>query len=108
MSYDIWLETDLGGPEPIIVADPGWNYTSNCARMWRTAGADLAEYNDKPAGECLPSLRAAITEMTANPAKYLPMEPLNGWGSYKGVTAKLVELVTMFEAAPKATVRVYR
>jgi hypothetical protein len=47
MSYDIWLEADLGGPEPLHL--DSWNYTSNCAAMWRAAGADLSEFHDRPA-----------------------------------------------------------
>jgi len=38
VSYSIWLTIDTGGPEPEYVGRD-WNYTSNCGRMWREAGA---------------------------------------------------------------------
>ena len=106
MSYDIWLSADLGGPEPITFGD--WNYTSNCGPMWRLAGADLAEYGGKPASECIPSLRAAIADMEANPGKYTPLNPENGWGSLASLIPALIELLELFESAPKAEVWVSR
>ena len=107
MSYDISLTVDTGGTEPAAVWD-GWNYTTNCARMWRKAGADLAEFDGGVAGECLPVLEAAITEMAANPAEYTAMNPPNGWGSYESLLPALRELAAGFRAHPKATVRVWR
>lgn len=107
MSCDIWLEADLGGPERIRVTD-GWNYTTNCGRMWRLAGADLAEFHDKPASECIPSLRTAIADMEANPEKYLPLNPENGWGSLEGLIPALRELMAQFASAPSAIVQVWK
>lgn len=106
MSYDVWLEIDTGGPEPAYLTD--WNYTSNCAPMWRAAGADLAQFDGKAASECLPVLDAAIAEMAANPAKYRAMDPANGWGSYDGLLPDLRELADQFRSHPRATVRVSR
>jgi hypothetical protein len=107
MSYDIWLEIDTGGPEPVQVTH-GWNYTSNCSPMWRAAGANLAEFHDKAAGECAPILRAAIDRMQADPAPFVAMNPENGWGSYETLVPALEELLAEFDANPKATVRVWR
>lgn len=107
MSYDIWLEIDTGGPEPAVVG-PDWNYTSNCGPMWRAAGADLADFEGKPAGDCLPTLNAAITEMAVNPARYEAMNPANGWGDYGSLLSALQQLAGGFRAHPKATVRVSR
>lgn len=107
MSYDIWLEADLGGAERVTVAD-GWNYTSNCGPMWRLGGADLAEYDEKPAAECIPSLRAAIADMEANPAKYEALNPENGWGSVATLVPALRGLLGQFEGAPAAIVRAWR
>jgi hypothetical protein len=107
MSYDIWLEADLGGPERMTVTN-GWNYTSNCGPIWRLAGADLAEYHGKPAAECIPSLRAAIIDMQANPEKYRPLEPENGWGSLETLVPALGELLAEFAMAPLAIVVVSR
>lgn len=108
MSYDIWLAVDTGGSELTNINCLSWNYTSNCGRMWRTAGADLAEFHGKPAGECFPILVAAIQELKANPDKYRAMNPENGWGSYGGLLPALQELAVAFEHHPKAIVQVWR
>lgn len=107
MSYDIWLTIDTGGPEPARVGD-SWNYTSNCAPTWRAAGADLAEFHGKPAGECVPTLRAAIEVMRADPARFQAMDSPNGWGTYDTLVPALVRLRAMREAHPKATVVIWR
>lgn len=107
MSYDIHLEIDTGGREPACVTG-GWNYTSNCGPMWRLAGADLAEFDGKPASECLPLLDAAIVDMEANPAKYRALEPPNGWGSLASLVPALRRLADDLRAHPKTTVRVWR
>jgi len=107
MSYSIWLTIDTGGPEPACL-DLDWNCTSNCGPMWRAAGANLAEFDGKLAGDCLPILEKAIGEMRANPAKYIAMNPENGWGSYDRLVPALHELADGFSRHPKATVVVSR
>lgn len=107
MSYDVYLQVDLGGPELCSVGE-SWNYTSNCGPMWRAAGADLAEFSGKSAGECIPVLEAAIDEMRANPSKYRAMDPPNGWGGYDTLVPSLEGLLEIFRYAPKATVHVWR
>lgn len=106
MSYDIGLSADLGGPEPIHFGD--WNYTSNCARMWRLAGADLADFHGKTAEECIPRLRRAIEDMMIHPVKFRELEPSNGWGSLETLIPALRRLLELFESAPKAEVWVSR
>jgi hypothetical protein len=110
VSYDVYLSAtvDLGGPEPLNFQLLDWNYTSNCGPMWRAAGADLAEYHGKPASECIPSLRAAVAAMEADPAKYKAMNPENGWGSYDSLLPALREMLAAFESAPVAIVGVSR
>lgn len=107
MSYDIWLEIDTGGPEPATVAQD-WNYTSNCAPMWRAAGAPLADFDGELADTCLPVLNHAIAELENNPDPYRAMDPENGWGSYDSLLPALRRLRDMFAAHPRATVRVSR
>jgi hypothetical protein len=104
MSYDVCLEIDTGGPEPVAVAD--WNYTSNCAPMWRKAGADLREFDGQQASDCLPVLNTAITRMAVDRATYEAMEPSNGWGTYNTVLPALRALSSELAAHPEATVRV--
>lgn len=108
MSYDIHLEADLGGPEPIQVGDLYWNCTSNLAPMWRAAGADLASFDGRPAWECIPVLATAIGELELHPETYTPMNPANGWGSYEALLPILRNLLAAFKQAPQATVRVSR
>jgi hypothetical protein len=107
MSYDIWLTIDTGGPAPAPVGG-SLNMTSNVAPMWRLAGADLAEFKARTAGDCIPELRTAIADMAGNPEKYRPLNPSNGWGDYAGCLEFLRELLVMFEEHPKATVEVWR
>lgn len=108
MSYDIWLEIDTGGPEPAVVGSDSWNYTSNCAEMWREAGANLADFHGQPAVECIPTLRTAIQTMEADPARFEAMNPENGWGSYATLVPRLRVLLEEFEAHPRAIVTVSR
>jgi len=107
MSYDISLMIDTGGPGPVEVGEY-WNYTSNCAQMWRAAGADLAEFDGKPTAECIPILAAAITELASNPDHYRHMDPPNGWGSYETLGPALERLLDDMKRHPKTIVRVSR
>ena len=106
MSYDISLTADLGGSEPLRLGD-GWNYTSNMAPAWRAAGADLAGFDGKEAGECITILRGAILSMEGDPDYYRTFDSPNGWGTYDTLLPALRDLLTMFESAPKATVGVW-
>lgn len=106
MSYDIYLEIDTGGPEPVAVFD--WNFTSNVAPMWRAAGADLAEFHGKQANECDQVLTEAIIEMETNSARYEAMDSPNGWGTYEHLMPRLRVLLRAFRRHPKTTIRVSR
>jgi hypothetical protein len=64
MSYDVWLEADLGGPESIQI-DDNVNHTSNTVQMWREAGCDLSEQHGREARVVIPLLRAAIADISA-------------------------------------------
>lgn len=108
MSYDIWLAIDTGGEELTALDCLDWNYTSNCAPMWRAAGADLAEFDGNIAKDCLPYLEKAIAELKASPGKYEAMNPPNGWGSYETLIPALERLAHGFRVHPKATVVVSR
>lgn len=107
MSYDVWLVIDTGGPE-LAVVGKDHNTTSNVAPMWRLAGANVAEFDGRIAGDLLPELDKAIAEMETNPAPYEALNPVNGWGSRKTCLAFLWSLRGNFAAHPRATVRVSR
>jgi hypothetical protein len=106
MSYDIYLEIVTGSGHMHEIYD--WNYTSNVSMMWRTAGANLAEFDGKRAGDCAPILLRAIGELRGNPIRYIKMNPPNGWGSYDNLLPRLEELASQMTIHPNATVRVSR
>jgi hypothetical protein len=118
MSYDINLETTpveeechhCDGTGRVTSSDEltWWNYTSNCAGMWRKAGADLAAFHGKPASECTPSLKSAIEAMENDPETFRAMNPANGWGSYDSLLEALKTLLKDFQEHPDAIVRVSR
>jgi hypothetical protein len=112
MSYDIYLKypaCDACG-SPGFDADYGynWNYTTNCAPMWRLAGADLAGFDGKQAAECAAVLREAIASMRREPDRYKALDPPNGWGSFDELLPHLEELLKRLEKHPNAYVRVWR
>lgn len=119
MSYDIWLENPpkdgpcgrCGGTGKEPGGNTGildWNYTSNCAPMWRKAGADLAKFEGKPAGECAPILSSAIEAMEADPETYRAMNPSNGWGDYDSLVASLKRLLEGLQGNPHMIVSMWR
>lgn len=111
MSYDIWLEADLGGEDSVRVGNLDWNYTSNCAPMWRTAMPEsegLAGMDGMEAGSAAAILARGIERMESTPEVYAAMNPSNGWGSYEGQLGALRELLAAFRSAPKAKVAISR
>jgi len=120
MSYDIWLETPpreetcehCGGTGRVNTGgqdlDLDWNYTTNCAWMWREAGADLAAFDGDPAGECAPLLRVAIGVLEADPEHFRSQNPPNGWGDYDSLVDRLKALLEAFDESPEAIVKVSR
>lgn len=112
MSYDIWLEADLGGPEPIVIGNLDWNYTSNCAPMWRKAMPEtygLAGMEGMRAGTAAVVLERGIERMEVDPETYKAMNPRDGWGSYNSVLPALKQqLLAAFRQAPEAKVAISR
>lgn len=106
MSYNVWLEADLGGPEMTRITYDSWNYTSNCAPMWRAAGLDLGECYGLDAGVVAESIGAALVVLRQDPAQFKAMNPVGGWGSYDTAVPALEELMAMCNSAPKAIVKV--
>lgn len=124
MSYDIWLEADLGGKERASLDhdDPG-NITYNVDPMFALAlgepeagvhsGADvvlhlkepaLKRFIDKPASEAVEPLRRAVERMEADPAPYQALNPENGWGDYEGALDYLKRFLAACERHPKAVI----
>jgi hypothetical protein len=110
MSYDIWLEIDAGGAEPVSVFDVG-NYTGNVSPMWYKAlGFSLGDLHGKLAGDCIEVLERALAHMKdpANLDEYLAMNPPNGWGNYEGAFGYLATLLEGCRICPKATIHIWR
>lgn len=105
MSYDIWLEIDTGADEPWRFCNH-LNYTSNCAPMWRAAGADLQAFDRAPCTEAAGPLAAAAKRMEDAPHTYRAMNPPNGWGDYESCLNFLREIAELCGKHPKATLRV--
>ncbi len=111
MSYDIWLEADLGGTHPVQVGDLDWNYTSNVAPMWRKAMPEtngLAGLDGLYAFEASLALTAGISNMEEDPDSYRAMNPKNGWGDFDHQLECLRELHAALAASPRAKVVVSR
>ena len=100
MSYDVYIEA-------VREVEVFWdNHTSNCAEMWREAGCDLAELQGVTAAEALPRLRAAVAAMEAEPERFRPMEPANGWGSYESALDFLRRFADACEVDPDGRLRI--
>lgn len=112
MSYDIWLEVDVGGPELAeIDVLPHWNYTSNVAPMWRKAMPEtdgLAGLAGMKASEAADHLSRGILRMRADPDSYRALNPENGWGDFHSQFLRLEELRDACRRAPRARVGVSR
>ncbi len=108
MSYTVYLEVDLGGPEPSCVEHEHLNYTYNVSPMFREAlgGEGLNDLHGIEAGVAAQRLGHAIGQMAypGNREKYEAMNPPNGWGDHQGAIRFLQRLRAICEAHPKARV----
>lgn len=106
MSYDIYLEIDTGAGNHVEVF--WWNYTMNCAAMWRHAGMDPRTWSGRLARDITPELETAHRELQNNPDYYRGMDPSNGYGSYDSLIVELGHLLVAMIQHPNTTVRVSR
>lgn len=110
MSYDLWLEADLGAGL-IGIGRLEWNYTSNCAPMWRRAMPEtdgLAGMDGMTAHAAGAVLRLGLERMGKDPEAYRALNPENGWGEFESTRKALVKLLEAFDSAPQAVVKVSR
>jgi hypothetical protein len=114
MSYDLDLESEpydgecfhCGSTYKKIDTHYRWNYTSNCAPMWRLAGADLKEFHGKRASECVEVLARAVADMEADPEKYKALDPPNQWGAYVTLLPALQRMLEAMRDYPDSIVSV--
>lgn len=112
MSYDIWIEADVGGPEPVqLNVLPYWNYTSNVVPMWRKAMPDTDGLGGLDGLDCRSAaehLEAGILRMEADPDDYRALNPASGWGDFDSQLKGLYVLLKACRSAPNATVGIWR
>ncbi len=112
MSYDIWLEVDVGAYEKAkLDVLPHWNYTSNVAPMWLKAMPETDGLDGLEGMSCCDAARvleAGIARMEAEPDAYREMNPANGWGDFDGQLERLRELLAACRKAPQAKVGIWR
>lgn len=108
MSYDVYLvpEEQAGLESALYLWER--NHTSNTSPIWRAAGCDVAEFDGRRASELGPAAVRAVAAITADPDKYRPMEPENGWGTVASTVCFLAEIWQACSQWPEATVRVSR
>lgn len=112
MSYDIHLEADLGGEEPVRVGDLEWNYTSNiggivAAAAEATGLRDLRDLEGLAAVEALVLVERLALELRRDPERYRALDPENGWGSLETFLPALDRLVDELRPVPRAIVKVW-
>ena len=107
MSWDFWMEVDVGGKEPLPVT--GFeNVTYNLSPMFYKAfgNGGIRRLNSKTGAECEPLLKKVLIEMKTNQTEYEALNPENGWGSYAEAIDLLARLLQWSVIAPKAIMRV--
>jgi hypothetical protein len=104
MSYDVSLEADLGGPEPVRVGDLDANYTYNCGGMLgeATGGLWLSDMTGWDAAAVAVTLRDALAVMERDRPRFIGMNPENGWGDLDSWMVFLRKIVDACDAAPRA------
>lgn len=107
------------GAEPVVAAKEDsnqvyWaNITHNLGAMADLAGLYEAlwrpdEIGVRTASHLAPLLREGLKKLKAEPAKFIRMNPANGWGSYAGLVRFVEKYLEACEQYPDAEVTVSR
>lgn len=107
MSLDIWIKSKCehcGSSS----SKKEHNYTYNCSPMWKGAGWNHEQFENKRASEMAPYLAQAIAVMSLRPDEYRAMNPPNGYGDYEGCLEFLRELLADCLEHPDAIVEMWR
>lgn len=99
----------VGGDDTIYSA----NITHNLAKMASVAGLyeplwRPEEIGIDTAGQLVEPLRIGLAKLKADPDKFAPHNPENGWGNYGNLVAFVEEYLSACEASPTAKVSVWR
>lgn len=109
MSYDVHLEADLGGPEPVTLNLLDRNYTWNVYPMFKRALGDdgfCNEWDGLPAHVAVERCNLTLAEFDAFPDTFRALNPSNGWGDFDGARAFIEAIRDACARAPNATLRV--
>ena len=100
------MSLDFSVYAPIITDVASANYTHNVTRMWKEAGVYDALYmsDGKQVKDIIDELNSGLSNMYANPEKYIAMNPTNGWGSYESALDWLKQLISNIESYPDGTI----
>lgn len=118
ISREEW-DRQFPGREPVVAEREESEYvydaniTHNLSRM--AGAADIYEYLWRPdeigvthARQLIAPLRNGLTRLKADPAKFAPLNPANGWGTYDGLVRFVEQYLTACEEHPDALVSVSR
>ncbi len=105
------LDFTLTAVRPTTVFD--CNVTHNLAPMAREAGIYEClwrpdETGYKTAQQLIEPLRAGLTLLRSDPARFRPLNPVNGFGSYDRFVVWVAELLFFFFQNPDATITACR
>lgn len=109
MSYDVHLEADLGGEEPVNLGILDENYTWNVYPMFRLALGEEGFCNGWDGlSAAVAAMRCARTlaAFDADPDAYRALNPANGWGDFDGARRFIEAIREACVKAPNATLRV--
>lgn len=101
------LDISLYATRRVCVAEA--NFTHNLVPMWKKAGLYDALYQSegKSVSEVLPSMRAGVASMRADPQAYMDLDAANGWGTYAATMPCLEVLLAEMESNLDAVIGVY-
>ncbi len=100
MSWDVSLHAVVDGSD-ICIPGADWNHTHNCNKMIYAVMRDLGitteaswwkQIHDRTAGESDKFMADVIAGLEAEPARFMAMNPENGWGSYDSLLQVLKEM----------------
>lgn len=110
LDIDLYVDVDTGGDEPERFQLFTANYTHNAGKMAAAAGIYQCVWRPEEmpeitcAGDLIEPLSEGIDQMMSDPAKFIALQPANGWGSYKSFLTWLEEYLEACIKHPKALI----
>lgn len=101
MSWDVILENNDDFSEIDVC-----NYSYNVSPMFKKAGLNFVELNERNATEVSRILTDVIIRMTEKPNDYRELNPSNGWGTYEGAIGFLAKIIKQCLLYPQYSVKI--